>query len=96
MIRLREFARGHKEYRAAAKGEVPSCHAYLRELRAALITNGVLKPGGDGLVFTQDYAFNSPSTTAGVVLGRSINGRIEWKTGDGRTLKEIQEEEAGR
>jgi len=29
-----------------------------------------------------------------VVLGRSANGRIEWKAVDGRTLKEIQEAEA--
>jgi hypothetical protein len=75
----------------AAATEVPSCHAYLRELRAALIANGVLKPSTDGFVFTQDYVFASPSTAAGVVLGRSSNGRIEWKTSDGRTLRELQE-----
>lgn len=80
---------------AAALTEVPSCHAYLRELRAALIANGVMKQSGDGFVFTQDYVFASPSTAAGVVLGRSSNGRIEWKSGDGRTLREIQEADAG-
>ncbi|HXI64834.1 MAG TPA: GIY-YIG nuclease family protein [Gemmatimonadales bacterium] len=78
----------------AAKDEVPSCHAYLKELRAALIENGVLKPSGDGYVFTQDYLFASPSTAAGVVLGRSSNGRIEWKSKDGTTLKAIQDAEA--
>ena len=30
-----------------------------------------------------------------VVLGRSANGRIEWKAKDGRTLKAIQEAEVG-
>lgn len=44
--------------------------------------------------FTQDYSFSSPSTAAAVVLGRSANGRIEWKAADGRTLKELQEAEA--
>jgi len=78
----------------AALSEVPSCHAYLKELRAALVENGVLKAFGDGYAFTQDYLFSSPSTAAGVVLGRSANGRIEWKTADGRTLKAIQDAEA--
>lgn len=75
----------------AASSEVPSCHAYLKELRAALVENGVLKQQGQGFVFAQDYVFASPSTAAGVVLGRSSNGRVEWKTNEGNTLKEIQE-----
>lgn len=73
------------------KSEVPSCHAYLKELRTALLANGVLEPSGEGYVFTQDYVFNSPSTAAGVVQGRSANGRIDWKTKEGTTLKELQE-----
>jgi hypothetical protein len=79
---------------AAVKTEVPSCHAYLKELRAALVGNGALKPSRDVYTFTQDYVFASPSTAAGVVLGRSSNGRVEWKTEDGRTLKQLQEAEA--
>jgi hypothetical protein len=74
--------------------EVPSCHAYIKELRAALLANGVLKPLGDGYVFAEDYVFNSPSTAAGVVQGRSANGRTDWKTKEGITLKELQENEA--
>ncbi len=79
---------------AAAMAEVPSCHAYLKELRAALRENGVIKVAGDGLAFVQDYVFSSPSTAAGVVLGRASNGRTEWKTNDGKTLKQLQEAEA--
>lgn len=78
----------------AVKLEVPSCHAYLKDLRMALITNGVLKPAGEGFAFAQDYVFPSPSTAAGVILGRSSNGRTEWKAKDGTTLKQIQEAEA--
>lgn len=73
------------------KSEVPSCFAYLKELRAALLANGVLKPAGDDFQFTQDYVFPSPSTAAGVVQGRSANGRLDWKTKDGKTLKDLQE-----
>jgi hypothetical protein len=32
----------------AVKVEVPSCHAYLKELRAALVENGVLKASDEG------------------------------------------------
>lgn len=78
---------------AAVKVEVPSCHAYLKELRTALAANGVFKPVEGGFVFDQDYVFQSPSTAAGVILGRSANGRIEWKTNDGKTLKQLQEAE---
>jgi hypothetical protein len=64
------------------------------DLRQELIDNGVLQADNGNYKFAQDYAFSSPSTAAAVVLGRSANGRIEWKDGQGRTLKELQEREA--
>lgn len=79
----------------AVKEEVPSIHAYLVELRKTLLAQGVLMPDGPVWRMTQDYAFNSPSTAAGVLLGRSANGRMEWRDAKGRTLKEIQEAELG-
>lgn len=79
----------------AVKEEVASIHAHLSELRKSLLAQGVLEPAGMGYRLTQDYAFNSPSNAAGVLLGRSANGRTEWKDANGRTLKEIQEAEAG-
>ncbi|MEJ8785711.1 GIY-YIG nuclease family protein [Peptoniphilus sp. HCN-40583] len=42
----------------------------------------------------KNYLFNSPSYAAAFVLGTNANGRTEWKTEDGRTLKELEEEEA--
>ena len=74
----------------AVKKEVPSIHTYLSQLRQSLLEQGVFQDLGDHYVLTQDYVFSSPSTAAGVILGRSANGRIEWKTSDGRTLKEVQ------
>jgi hypothetical protein len=76
----------------AVKDEVPSIHAYLSELRRSLLAKGVLEDVGLHLRLTQDYVFNSPSTAAGVLLGRSTNGRVEWKDAKGRSLKELQEE----
>lgn len=75
----------------AVKGEVASIHAYLSELRQALLAEGVLEEAGALYRLTQDYTFNSPSTAAGVLLGRTANGRTEWKDAKGRTLKAIQE-----
>ncbi|MDP2031226.1 MAG: GIY-YIG nuclease family protein [Thiobacillus sp.] len=82
-----------------AVGEsVPSMQQHVRgmfDLRQELIGNGVLQREGDHFLYAQDYVFSSPSTAAAVVLGRSANGRIEWKDAGGRTLKELQGLEAG-
>jgi hypothetical protein len=75
----------------AAASEVESGHGYIRELRAALIANGVLTSESGKYVFTQDYVFTSPSTAADVILGSSVNGREEWKTKDDKMLRELQE-----
>lgn len=60
--------------------------AILREQRkgAALDDNGCLM---------EDILFNSPSYAAMFVFGKSANGLISWKTEDGRTLKEIEQED---
>jgi len=64
------------------------------ELRNDLKKSGVLVAEGNALRFTQDYTFSSPSFAASVVLGRSSSGRREWKDASGKTLKELQEEQA--
>ena len=60
------------------------------DLRRELIESGVLVEDAQGLRFSQDYIFKSPSAAASVVLGRAANGRIEWANDEGRTLKAIQ------
>ena len=70
--------------------EVPSIHQYMSTLRKDLLEQGVIVAGDRGFVFTQDRVFKSSSTAAGVVLGRAANGRVEWKTKEGTTLKELQ------
>jgi hypothetical protein len=77
----------------AAGSEVASVPAWIVDLRKSLRTRGIMARGVNGEVFAQDYAFNSPSAAAGVLLGRSANGRVEWKDAQGRTLKQIQSEE---
>ena len=79
----------------ASKEETKSCHAYMREIRAELLRQGVLTDNGEFYELMQDYTFGSPSTAAGVLVGAAQNGRTAWKTADGRTLKSIQDAEAG-
>ena len=69
---------------------VKSAHRYGRVLRDSLIEKGVLEKGPDHCTFTQDYTFDSPSSAAQVIQGRTANGRIDWKDAHGITLKEIQ------
>jgi len=81
----------------AATDEVPSLKEHFPnvcEMRADLLKSGVLVLDGDKYRFTQDYTFNSPSLASSVVLGRSSNGRTEWEDDNGRSLKQIQEEQA--
>jgi len=74
----------------AAIEAVPSIHDYMLRRRRSLLEKEILKQDGDHYVMTQDYTFASPSTAAGILLGRTANGRIEWKDQGGLTLKELQ------
>ena len=79
---------------AGSKGRathVPSIHEYGVALRESLLVEGAIRLEGDHLVFTKDCLFASPSTAAMVLLGRTSNGRKEWKTDEGLTLRQHQE-----
>lgn len=73
------------------KDEVLSIHNYMSALRKDLLEQGVISADGNIFVFNEDYIFNSPSTAAGVVQARTANGRRDWKTKGGKTLRELQE-----
>ena len=73
------------------KEEVPSIHAYMTTLRKDMLEQGVISASGNVNVFNQDYVFNSSSTAAGVIQGRTANGRRDWRNKEGKTLREIQE-----
>ena len=59
-------------------------------LRNLLINQGVLKNNNEGLIFTRNYLFSSPSAASDVLMGRNSNGWIDWKTTDGRTLDAVK------
>lgn len=74
------------------KEETNTIPAFVHSLRQDIIGANVVVDSGDYYTFTRDYVFPSPSSAAGVILGRSANGRTEWKNKAGKTLKEIQAE----
>jgi hypothetical protein len=76
----------------ASKTEAPSLAAHLMDFRKALVAKGVLVDTGEFFRVSQDYTFSSPSAAGAVLLGRSTNGRTEWKNAAGKTLKEIQDQ----
>ncbi len=78
-----------------AKDSVPSAQAYIVSKREFLTVVGIAIPQGDSLRLHVDYRFDSPSTAAGVLLGRSSNGRETWKDEQGRTLKQLQAADVG-
>ncbi len=43
------------------------------------------------LVDNENQIFQSPSGASQFVLGKTSNGRTDWKTDDGKTFKEIEE-----
>jgi hypothetical protein len=74
--------------RASWEGRNTESSGYA-QLRDELQRMGVLVAQGEACVFTQNYAFKSPSAAAAVVNGRPTNGTFEWRLeGGGMTYKE--------
>ncbi len=60
-----------------------------KALRQSLISDGRLADAGNSYELTDDYLFSSSSTAASVLLGRSANGRTEWRDVSGKPLSDI-------
>ena len=74
--------------------ERPSAESYPYALvqRKKLIADGSLIQEGGFLIFTKDAEFSSPSGAAVVIHGGSANGLTAWKTKDGKSLKQLDEQ----
>lgn len=66
------------------------CPDSIIRLRKELIELGVIVTNSDNTfyIFSQDYSFTSASAASGVVTGRSSNGKTDWKTVEGVTLRD--------
>lgn len=74
----------------AAATTVPRIAEQLLNYRNKLYATGVINNDNQ---FVKDFVFTSPSYAACVVLGRSANGRIEWKTSTGKNINEVENEQ---
>jgi len=63
---------------------IPS-YKNLRKKYESKISNNILN---------EDILFTSPSGAASFALGRTSDGRTDWKTENGKSLKEIEDEKA--
>jgi hypothetical protein len=92
-----ETSEGFKVFAGAIANvlEKTSVSNATKQLRSDLTDNGALVAVDGGLKLTQDYVFSSPSSAASVLIASSVNGRVSWRLPDGRTLKDVQEEELG-
>jgi hypothetical protein len=71
-----------------ASSTTPSMSESLIKLRQNLIDEKVIN---ENYAFVKDYKFTSPSLAATVVMGRNANGRTEWKTNNGKPLRDVEE-----
>ena len=69
------------------KVSVKSLSAGMVKLRDKYLKEGKV----ENLVTTEDLLFSSSSAAADFVLGYSVSGPRTWKTKDGRSLKEIED-----
>lgn len=76
----------------ARAAEQPSIHPYMKAIRARMLRDGFFAIHGHLYRLTEDQLFGSPSTAAGVLLGRPASGPLEWKDASGRRLKELREQ----
>jgi hypothetical protein len=67
-------------------------YPYVVAQRRQLIADGTLIEKNGFLVFTKDAEFSSPSAAAVVIHGGSANGLVVWKTKDGVSLKQLDEQ----
>ncbi len=74
--------------------ERPSAESYPYVIaqRKQLMVAGTLVEKDGFLLFTKDSEFTSPSAAAVVIHGGSANGLTSWKTKDGKSLKQLDEQ----
>ena len=66
------------------------CHsATMEKQRQTALSNGNIVCTGGKFKLNVSLSFTSPSSAGQFVLGGSINGWVEWKNKDGKTLDEL-------
>ena len=78
----------YKESEAVLEDRKSSVRSRVR--REELIDKGILIKQNDRLVFVKDYEFTSPSLAASAIKGGATNGLTNWKTKNGKTLRDVE------
>lgn len=60
-------------------------------MRKRLVDEGAMVESNGHFLFTRDTEFSSPSAAASVIEGGHANGLVDWRTKDGKTLRELDE-----
>lgn len=72
------------------KDTVPSCPDYVKSAR-----EDNKDDIDDNSILQKDVLFRTPSGASSFALGAPTNGNVEWRTEDGKTLKEVESSEVG-
>ncbi len=64
----------------------------MKRLRDEMIEEEIILKKNGELFLKKDYIFSSPSSAAMIVMGRSANGLVEWKTQEGKILRDVESE----
>jgi len=70
--------------------EMPAIPTGAMERRKTMLQSGVFVEEGKSYRLEKDTLFSSPSMAAAVLLSRSANGRTEWRTSDGKTINDLE------
>ena len=70
---------------------VPSMPKWIENIRTQLIDEEIVKKDkNENYFFVINHLFNSPSSAAAAVMGRSANGLKEWKSKSGVSLGDLE------
>lgn len=67
-------------------------NGYAERNRPKFLNQNIIKMEDDKIIFLKNYLFSSPSSAASFVAGASLNGWMEWKDKNGKTLHENERE----
>ena len=70
-----------------ALSTTPSIPTNIVKLRTSLLEKGIIDENN---TFVTNHIFTSPSTASAIVMGRSSNGKADWKTDNGESLNDIE------
>lgn len=61
-------------------------------LRSSAMEDGTLVKEGERFKLSEDILFSSPSAAASFVSGSNRNGRTTWRSAEGKSIKELEED----